>query len=208
MAAAALLATPSPAGPQAGPKARANRSGGLQAWEQVYSVLTHPRCLNCHTATEYPQQGEDRHRHGFNVVRGEDGRGVPGLRCGTCHQGATSKASGGAKCADCHEGALLAGGVPGGHGWHLAPLSMAWQDKNDKAFSSAQLCRTLTDRSKNQNHDGPALLKHHEEEELVLYAWQPGRRADGGPRAVPRLTHEQFIAATRRWVEAGTPCPK
>jgi hypothetical protein len=98
-------------------------SEGLAAWQQVYSVLTHPRCLNCHTATNYPQQGEDRHRHQFNVVRGPEGRGVPGLTCATCHQGATSKATGGPNCADCHKGATLeATGVPGGHGWHLAPL--------------------------------------------------------------------------------------
>ena len=32
---------------------------GLAAWGQVYSVLTHPRCINCHTATDYPQQGDD-----------------------------------------------------------------------------------------------------------------------------------------------------
>ena len=36
---------------------------GLAAWGQVYSVLTSPRCINCHTATNYPQQGDDRHRH-------------------------------------------------------------------------------------------------------------------------------------------------
>jgi CO/xanthine dehydrogenase Mo-binding subunit len=45
-------------------------SEGLAAWEQVYSVLTHPRCINCHTATDYPQQGDDRQRHFANVVRG------------------------------------------------------------------------------------------------------------------------------------------
>ena len=46
------------------------------AWQQVYSVLTHPRCINCHTATNYPQQGDDRHRHFANVVRGQTGDGV------------------------------------------------------------------------------------------------------------------------------------
>ena len=40
----------------------ATREAGLAAWRQVYSVLTHPRCINCHTATNYPQQGDDRHR--------------------------------------------------------------------------------------------------------------------------------------------------
>ena len=59
---------------------------GLAAWGQVYSVLTHPRCINCHTATNYPQQGDDRHRHVANVVRGPEGKGVPGLNCAGCHQ--------------------------------------------------------------------------------------------------------------------------
>ena len=42
---------------------------GLVAWHQMYSVLAHPRCINCHTATNYPEQGDDRHPHLFNVVR-------------------------------------------------------------------------------------------------------------------------------------------
>jgi hypothetical protein len=50
------------------------RADGLAAWQQVYSVLTHPRCLNCHTATNYPQQGDDGHRHFANVVYGPGGQ--------------------------------------------------------------------------------------------------------------------------------------
>jgi cytochrome c5 len=171
-------------------QARATQTEGLAAWQQVYSVLTHPRCINCHTATNYPQQGDDRHRHFANVVRGPDGKGVPGLNCATCHQESNAST-----------------GVPGGHEWHLAPLSMAWQDSNDKALSSAMICRAITNRSKNHNLDGPGLLKHHEEEPLVLWAWQPGRRLDGSERPLPPLSHTEFVTATRRWVEAGTPCP-
>lgn len=186
-----------------------NLAQGLAAWEKVYSVLISPRCINCHTATNYPQQGDDRHRHQFNVVRGPDGHGVPGLTCATCHQGASSKAAGAANCSECHEGADLdPTGVPGGHGWHLAPLSMAWQDRNNKPLSSARVCRAVTDRTRNMNMGGPELLKHHEEEELVLYAWRPGRRPDGTMRTVPPLTHAEFVSATRIWVEAGTPCPR
>src|ERR1044072_10057472 len=58
---------------------------GLAAWEQVYSVLTSPRCINCHTATNYPQQGDDRHRHVANVVRGSEGKGVAGLNFARWH---------------------------------------------------------------------------------------------------------------------------
>lgn len=169
----------------------AQRAEGLKAWEQVYSVLTHPRCINCHTATNYPQQGDERRRHFANVVRGPGGIGVPGLNCVSCHQKSNADST----------------GVPGGPNWHLAPLSMKWQDTNDRPLPSATVCRDLTDRTKNDNMDGPKLLKHHEEAALVLWAWEPGRRPDGTERATPPLTHAEFVAATRRWVEAGTPCP-
>src|SRR2546425_8151591 len=105
----------------------ATRAGGLAAWQQVYSVLTHPRCINCHTATNYPQQGDDRHRHFANVVRGPAGKGVPALQCVTCHQEANADST----------------GVPGAHNWYLAPLSMKWQDLNDKILSSAEVCRAI-----------------------------------------------------------------
>jgi hypothetical protein len=171
--------------------AAAESAEGLAAWQQVYSVLTSPRCINCHTATNHPQQGDDRHRHFANVVRGPEGKGVPALRCATCHQDSNADST----------------GVPGGHGWHLAPLSMPWQDTSGKILSSTEVCRAITDRSKNHDLDGPGLVKHHEEEPLVRWAFQPGRRIDGTARTLPPLTHEQLVAATRRWVDAGAPCP-
>ena len=167
-------------------------AAGLAAWDQVYSVLVSPRCINCHTATNYPQQGDDRHRHFANVIRGSEGQGVPGLNCVSCHQDRNADST----------------GVPGGPNWHLAPLSMQWQDMNDRPLSSAAVCRAVTDPAKNEHMDGPALLKHHAEAELVLWAWNPGARLDGSMRTTPPISHEEFVAATRAWVEAGTPCPK
>lgn len=173
-------------------KRKESGSDGLAAWQQVYSVLTSPRCINCHTATNYPQQGDDRHRHFANVIRGPEGKGVPGLNCISCHQSANADST----------------GVPGGRNWHLAPLSMRWQDLNDQVLSSAAVCHALTDRTRNGGLDAQALLKHHEEEPLVLWAWNPGRRPDGTMRTVPPLSHDQFIAATREWIAAGMPCPR
>ena len=172
--------------------AETTRNEGLAAWQQVYSVLAHPRCVNCHTATNYPQQGDERHPHAFNVVRGPEGRGIPAFTCATCHQRGNADTT----------------GVPGGPGWRLAPLSMKWQDLNDRILPSSAVCKAVTDRSKNHNLDGPGLVKHHEEEPLVRWAFQPGRGTDGAVRSVPPLTHEEFVAATRRWVDAGLPCPK
>jgi mono/diheme cytochrome c family protein len=174
------------------PTTHSTQAAGLAEWQRVYSVLIFPRCINCHTATNYPQQGDDRRRHFANVIRGPEGKGVAGLNCASCHQEKNSDAT----------------GVPGGHNWHLAPLSMRWQNLNDKPLSSAAVCRALIDRAKNHGLDGPGLLKHHEEEALVLWAWNPGRRPDGTMRSLPPLTHAQLVDATRQWVAAGTPCPK
>ena len=168
-----------------------HRAEGLAAWEQVRSVLVHPRCINCHTAVEYPQQGDARRRHFANVVRGSDGHGVPALQCVTCHQGSNADST----------------GVPGSDNWHLAPLSMAWQDRNDAPLSSAAICRAVTDRRKNHNMDGRALLKHNAEDTLVGWAWEPGRDIHGVPRTLPPLSRAAFAEATRRWVDAGMPCP-
>ncbi len=168
------------------------RADGLAAWQQVHSVLIHPRCINCHTAVDYPQQGDERRRHFANVVRGPVGNGVPGLQCATCHQESNANST----------------GVPGSHNWHLAPLSMAWQDRNDQPLSSSAICRAITDRRKNHNMGGPALLKHNTEDKLVGWAWEPGRDIHGMPRTSPPLSRIEFTEATRRWVEAGMPCPQ
>jgi len=159
---------------------------GLAAWQKVYSVLTSPRCINCHTATNYPQQGDDRHRHFANVIRGPQDKGVVAFNCATCHQSQNANST----------------GVPGGQNWHLAPLSMKWQDLNDQPLTSAEICRSIKSQL-----DGGHLLQHHAEEPLVLWAWNPGRRPDGTLRTLPPLTHAKFVEATRQWVEAGRPCP-
>src|SRR6266513_5044544 len=67
---------------------------GLGEWQRVYSVLTYPRCINCHTATNYPQQGDDRHRHFANVIRGPQDKGVVALNCATCHQSRNANSTG------------------------------------------------------------------------------------------------------------------
>lgn len=178
--------------PQSPVRTGSRRADGLAAWQQVHSVLIHPRCINCHTAVDYPQQGDARRRHFANVVRGPDGSGVPGLQCATCHQESNANST----------------GIPGSHNWHLAPLSMAWQDRNDQPLSSAAICRAITDRRKNHDMDGPALLKHNAEDKLVGWAWEPGRDIHGMPRTLPPLSRTEFAEATRHWVEAGMPCPK
>jgi hypothetical protein len=171
--------------------ATASKAEGLAAWGKLYAVLTFPRCINCHTAGDHPTQGDDRHRHSDGVVRGPEGRGVEGLHCTNCHQEANDDST----------------GIPGARDWHLAPLTMRWQDERDRPLSSAAVCSALIDRSKNGGLDGPGLVKHMQEEPLLLWAFSPGKRSDGSSRKPPPMTHAELVETTRIWVEAGTPCP-
>ena len=44
-------------------------------------VITHPRCMNCHPASNRPLQGDDQHLHQPPVPRGDGGLGVAGNPC-------------------------------------------------------------------------------------------------------------------------------
>jgi hypothetical protein len=168
-----------------------SRSDGVAAWHEVEAVITHPRCINCHTVTDYPRQGDERRRHDFHVLRGHEGKGAPAALCAACHGASNNPVS----------------GVPGAANWHLAPLSMAWEQAPGRAMDSRRLCEVIKNRAKNGNRSPAQMIEHHAEEPLVLWAWQPGTRSDGTGRAVPPTSHERFVDATRTWAAAGAPCP-
>jgi hypothetical protein len=65
-----------------------------------------------------------------------------------------------------------------------------------------QLCRQLLKQSKNGGLTPEKLLHHVETDSLVLWAWQPGEG-----RSVPPLTHDEFVARFRAWLDAGASCP-
>jgi hypothetical protein len=151
---------------------------------QMMPVFLHPRCLNCHPRTDYPKQGDDRHRHTMNVARGPDNHGAPGLQCGTCHRSANQATA----------------GVPGAPDWQLAPLRMAWE-----GFAPGELCRALLDPQRGGMR--PDKLVAHLNTGLVRWAWNPGANAHGTPRTTPPLSHEQFVELARQWVASGSQCP-
>jgi len=161
---------------------------GIAAFETVRAVLQHPRCQNCHIPGDAPLQFDEGRVHGQNVKRGPEGKGSPGLGCGTCHFNANPPASYGPHTP------------PGAPNWHLPP------PQNKMVFiglSSGQLCRTVKDKKANGGKDLASLLKHVDHDKLVLWGWNPGLGRD--PVSVP---HDQFVAKFKQWVDAGAPCPK
>lgn len=158
---------------------RGARSTAL--FEEVGKVLQHPRCVNCHPATERPRQTDARRLHQPLVVRGKDGHGAPGMECATCH---------GKQNFDPAR-------VPGDGHWALAPASMAWEGK-----SLGQICTQLKDRTLNGDRDLAALHKHVTEDTLVGWAWNPGPGRQPAPG-----TQTQFGALLKAWADTGAVCP-
>jgi hypothetical protein len=154
-------------------------------FHQMMPVLQHPRCLNCHPSTAFPRQGDDRHRHTMNVMRGPADHGSVGLSCSTCHQSSNQ----------------IASGVPGAPDWHLAPVRMAWE-----GLTESELCRALLDPKRGGLQ--PSQLVAHLNTGLVRWAWMPGTDSHGQPRSTPPLPHRQFVELARQWVATGAACPQ
>jgi hypothetical protein len=156
----------------------------LRAFSAVASVLTSPRCMNCHVPGDGPLQGDDSHPHAMNVRRGSDGKGSPALHCSACHQA---------------ENTAVLHGPPGAAGWQLptAKAPMAW-----KGLSTAEICRALKDPTKNGDRTLQDLIPHMETS-LVRWAWNPGPG-----RTSPPLSHEDFVSRLKEWIETGAACPE
>jgi hypothetical protein len=161
------------------------RAKSAALFVQMAPVLQSPRCMNCHTSTEFPRQDDDRHRHIMLVMRGPGDHGVPALQCQACHHDKNSAST----------------GVPGAPDWHMAPLSMAWE-----GLSVGQLCRLILDPHK--GGISPDQFIPHLQTDLVKWAWSPGNDLDGHPRAAPPIERDKFIALAQQWIDSGASCPK
>lgn len=151
------------------------------AFETVYKVFLHPRCMNCHPAGDAPLQYDDARPHGQNITRRSEKNG---LRCSACHRD---------KNGDKPDT------PPGAPNWHLPPeqTPMIFQGRTRK-----QLCEQLKDPKQTGGKDLAGLVHHVEHDALVGWGWAPGPGRTKIP--TPRAT---LVAAMKQWVAAGAPCP-
>lgn len=157
---------------------------GESAFLDVYRVLQHPRCLNCHPDGEAPLQGDLSIPHAMNITRGSE---EAGLECATCHQNKNSEVLG------------IDGGPPGAPNWHLPEQNMPLVFQNR---SPQQLCEQLKDPQQNGNKTLQQVYDHIAYDPLVLWGWEPG-----GTRTTPPLTHADFTKQFKMWMDANAPCP-
>jgi mono/diheme cytochrome c family protein len=213
-------------------------SGGTKEWRKIYSVLTSPRCLNCHTwanpiptkqenalskpagyFSDFPRQGDDRHPHYFNVIRGDDepllhgaGIGAPFERCASCHGSTNDPKTGipGACLAlDYQPPPVVDPEVPRCPSafWGLTPRSMTWETAVGVPMTGAQLCASIKDPTKTQRADLKDVQDHLANEPAVNWAWNPGTRPNGEARTTPPISQRELVDAFDKWRKAGAPCP-
>jgi hypothetical protein len=160
-------------------------AGARAAFMDVYKVLMHPRCMNCHPAGDMPLQGDDSHLHAQNVKRGDDGKGKYAL-----------------KCANCHQDTNLAGAnmPPGNSTWHLPKKEMplVFQGKSPR-----ELADQLKDAKRNGGKTLEQLVEHVDHDKLVLWGWDPGEG-----RTRPPLSHAEFVKRFREWIDKGAASPE
>ncbi|MEM8736461.1 MAG: hypothetical protein AAGG44_19685, partial [Planctomycetota bacterium] len=75
--------------------------------------------------------------------------------------------------------------------------SMGWEGLDDKG-----LAEMLIDKKRNGDRSFEDLIRHMDEDHLILWAWEPG---DGRP--VPPLSHEEFIKELKTWLNNGAAIP-
>ena len=164
----------------------AGKADSAALFMQMHKVLSHPRCVNCHPKDDTPKQGLDQHVHSPPMTRGDKNEGPAGLPCRACHG----------------EANFDPGRVPGAPNWHLAPASMAWEGK-----TASELCRAMTDRSRNGNRSLQATVKHLTEDKLVAWGWEPGVDVYGKPREAVPVDKAEFNRLVIAWANSGGACP-
>ena len=161
------------------------RDESADAFDRIATVLSSPRCANCHFEGDSPAEGDAGRIHAMVVRRGSDGRGTPAMRCTNCHQETSLS---------------LPHAPPGAPDWRLPPaaMPMAW-----KGLSAREQCRMLKDPSRNGNKTLQQLVDHMNHDPLVLASWNPGPG-----RLPPPMPHSLFMEAVKAWVDRGAACPE
>ncbi len=156
----------------------------VQAFTQVYTVLTSPRCMNCHPSGDVPLQGDDSHIHTMLPKRGKDGHGLYAMKCQNCHQPQNTPGA--------HT-------PPGNPKWALPPanMKMVFQGK-----SAHELALQIMDYNKN-GHKNKEQLLEHARDTLVKSGWNMG---EGRP--APPLAYNDFLKAWDTWIEKGGYAPE
>ncbi|WP_421701084.1 hypothetical protein [Aliiroseovarius sp.] len=177
------------------PPASATKAEGLDAWNRIYEVASHPRCANCHTGPSDrpmwsgPSYGQPR-PHGMNIQAGESRIGAEYVLCQTCHT---------TKDEDWENANAVPHAAPRVAAfWQLAPVEAHWFGR-----SSVEICQQLRDPEQNGDRDMMELAEHLDHDVILHWAWAPGGNREPAPYSLQEHVTDILI-----WGTAGFPCPE
>lgn len=165
---------------------------GLEAWDRIYAVASHPRCSNCHVGpSNVPMWSGTSYRngpkpHGMNINGGESRIGAETVLCSTCH--AYREVAVGDRIP--HTAPQVAAD------WQLAPVEAEWFGK-----SSDEVCNQLRDPEQNGDRTFLDIASHLDHDVILHWAWNPGAGREPAPGTLQ--DHVNDILA---WGVAGMPC--
>ena len=169
---------------------------GLEAWQRIYEVTSHPRCANCHVGKDNipmwsgPSYGKTR-PHGMYIHGDESRIGAKSMLCSTCHITTKNLKT------DDNEPPRY--GIP----WSLAPVEFQWFGKTSK-----EICQQLKDPERNGGRESYLQIAEHLQHDAslngpVLWGWNPG----GNREPVP-YTLQAHVDDVLKWGVSGSPCPE
>ena len=166
---------------------------GLEAWQRVFEVASHPRCANCHVGESDrpmwsgPSYGKTRY-HGMNIQAGESRIGIETVPCSTCHT---------TKLEDWKAADTVPHSAPRVNmDWMLAPIEADWFGK-DTDF----ICQQMRDPERNGGRTFEELAEHLGHDVILHWAWEPGGNREPAPYSL-----QDHINDLLAWGVAGQPC--
>lgn len=172
------------------PEGSDSLDAGLEAWDRIYEVTSHPRCSNCHVGTSErpmwsgPSYGNAR-VHGMNIRAGDSRIGAEYLPCSSCH---ALTGQGG------NDAPHMAPQVAAD--WQLAPIEADWFGR-----TSSEICHQLRDPNLNGFRTVEDLATHLDHDVILHWAWAPG----GGREPAP-YSLQEHVNDILAWGAAGQPC--
>lgn len=166
---------------------------GLDAWDRIFDVVSHPRCSNCHVGADNkpmwsgPSYGKTR-AHGMNINAGDSRIGAEAIACSTCHTTLSEPREGANDMP--HAAPRVA------MDWQLAPVEAEWFGK-----SSEYICNQLRDPERNGDRTFMDLASHLDHDLILHWAWEPGGNREPAPYSL-----QEHVNDVLAWGVAGMPC--
>jgi len=181
-----------------------SKTAAAEAFNDILSVLRHPRCANCHGALNLY---EPNPKHpGGSIVKEVAQEPQDDLFSFGGEPTTTTTIRGPEDCAGCH-------GKAAGQWTQKSPDSeIQWAGLDDRGlWNRLQRTRVVTDRSTmaTENSTGANLIGHVQHDLLIALAFEGDRAISDDKRIYfsferdpPPLSKDKFIDALERWVDA------